>query len=129
MSETTEFFLKVARTWMMDAKDSVVVLPAGICNTLTQAWDKDKVAFKEALDKLDMELTVSPDKGDNAIESVMTLTLSFYPSMEYLGPRTAVIYISPSFLAGAIRREGRRNQALKPSLINRFVRWVNRIGG
>jgi len=127
MSETTEFFLNVARKWMMDAKGSVVVLPAGLCNTLTQAWDKDRVAFKEALDRLDMELTVSPDKECNTFESVYTLTLSFYPSMEYLGPRTAVIYISPSFLANTVRREGRRNQALKPNLVNRFVCWVNRL--
>ena len=126
MSETTELYLNVARKWMLDSKESVVVLPAGLCNTLTQAWDKDKVAFKTNLDKLDMELTVTPDTGESTLESVLTLTLTFYPSMECFGTRTAVIYISPSFLSGAMRRVHTRDTPVKTSFLGRVARWMSR---
>jgi len=121
-----EKLLNQARDLMLVAEGSVAVLPDSLCHSLVDARKQNEVEFQKQLDKLDMSVNVISDQTSGAI---ITISIVFYPSMECFGPCSAAIYISPSFLAGAMRRNAARSARktiTRPGLFSRVMAWIKR---
>lgn len=79
-----------ARRIMLEASGNPVTLPEDLCRQLLEDNRQHEKEFNQCLIQADMELSVVRRQ-----DKPMAITLTYYPSFEYLGPRTTILYAAP----------------------------------